>query len=73
MRNKNKISDNLTCTSLEEEADILDQLKSCQIYFERVANNISLIENISQFYDNFRVSIYICNWNYVPEIIVLGA
>jgi hypothetical protein len=60
---KKRSDDNLICTTINKEADILDQLKSCQIYFQLVKNNASLTENTSQFYDNLQVSICFCNLN----------
>jgi hypothetical protein len=63
MGDKKKICDNLKFTPIDKEADILDQLQICQIYFQLIANSTSLAENTSHFYDNLRVSICLCNGN----------
>jgi hypothetical protein len=46
---------------VNKEADILDQLKCCEIYFQCTANNND-VRNTSQFYDTVRVSMCHCSW-----------
>jgi hypothetical protein len=57
---KKKELDHLSFMSIDKEADILDQLKCCQVYFQHFSEP-TFIGNTSQFYDNLRVSI--CHFN----------
>ena len=62
MENTKKRLDHRGCPQVNKEADILDQLKCCEIYFQYIANNTSVAGNTSQFYDTVRVSMCHCNW-----------
>lgn len=62
MENTKKRLDHARCPPVNKEADILDQLQCCEIYFHHIANNTSVAGNTSQFYDTVRVSICQCNW-----------
>jgi hypothetical protein len=54
MGDTKKTLDNLTCTPINKEAHISDQLKCCHVYFYHIENDISLAAN-KQFYDNLQV------------------
>jgi hypothetical protein len=65
MGDRKKIPDNLICTAIDKEANILDQLESYKIYFQHIADNTSLTGNTSQFNNKLWVSICFCNWSCV--------
>jgi hypothetical protein len=67
MENTKKWPDHGRCPPVNKEADILDQLKCCEIYFHHIANNTSVAGNTAQFYDTVRVSICHCNWNWITR------
>ena len=50
----------IRCPPVNKEADILDQLQCCDIYFQHIANNTSVTGNLSQFYENVQVSMCHC-------------
>jgi hypothetical protein len=60
MGDTKKKLDHLSYMSIDKEADILDQLKCCQIYFHHFEDP-TFIGNTSQFCDSLRVSI--CHFN----------
>jgi len=57
MESTNKMLDHGRCPPVSKEADILDQLKCCEIYLQHIANSTGVAENTSQLYDTVRVSV----------------
>ncbi|XP_069686859.1 uncharacterized protein [Periplaneta americana] len=54
MENRNNRCDKLIFQPIDKGADVVDQLKYCQNYFQHISNNISDSEKISLLYDNLR-------------------
>ena len=65
MENTKERLDHGRCPAVNKEADILDQLKCCEIYFQQIANNTGVAGNTSQIYDTVRVSTCHCNWELI--------
>jgi len=62
MENTKKRLDNRRCPPVNKEADILDQLKCCDIYLDHIADSTGVAGNTSQLYDTLRVSACHCDW-----------
>jgi len=61
MENTKKRLDNGRCPPVNKEADVLDHLKCCEVYLQRIANSTGVAGNTSQLYDTVRVSACPCD------------